>query len=64
MDPAIVKVQPRPDLVLAPDHALSQSAGERDWRPTGHHRVPIVVPVLASQVVVTDLAAPILISDG
>ena len=46
--------------VITPDHALCQSAGERDLRPTWRHLVPIVVPVLASQVVVTDLAAPML----
>ena len=44
-----------PDPVLAPDRALSQSAG-----PTRRHLVPIVVPVLASQVVVMDLAASML----
>ena len=33
-------------------------------RPTWRHLVPIVVPVLASQVVVTDLAAPMLAEPG
>ena len=30
-------VQHQPDPVLAPDRALSQSAGEQDWQPTRHH---------------------------
>ena len=58
MDPAAIERNPqalpsmspdRPDPVLASDRALRQSTGERDWRPTWRHLVPIVVPVLASQ---------------
>ena len=69
VDPAAVKGNPRtlltmspsrPDPVLNPDHALSQSAREQGWQPTRCHLVPTVVPVLASQVVFTDLAGPML----
>ena len=58
MDPAAIERNPqalpsmspdRPDPVLASDRALRQSTGERDWRPTWRHLVPIVVPVPASQ---------------
>ena len=33
------------------------------WRSNWRHLVPIVVPVLASQVVITDLAAPMLMAE-
>ena len=36
---------------------------ERDWRPTRRHLVPVVVPVLASQVVITDLVTPMLMAE-
>ena len=74
MDPATVKgnrqalptMSPAPVRschVLAPDPALCQSAGERDWRLTRCRLVPFVVPVLASQVAVTDLAALMLMAE-
>ena len=56
-----------PGQILSSLQTVSQSAGERGWQTTRRprrHLVPIVVPVLASQVVVTDLAAPMLAEPG
>ena len=72
VDPAAVKANRRalPTMSLAlarscPRSRLCsrQSAREQGWQPTRRHLVPTVVPVHASQVDVTDLAAPILMAE-
>ena len=65
--PPTANYESSPGQILSSLQTVSQSAGERGWqsaRRPRRHLVPIVVPVLASQVVVTDLAAPMLAEPG